>query len=74
MKMSYFFKQTHISRKRIVLIFSDLLRQITLCLSSKDGSATLRNSDTGAKNPKLFNMNWTIIKFMLVNTYKLLAN
>ena len=60
MKMPYFFKQTHISRKRIVLIFSDLLRQITLCLSSKDGSATLINSDTGAKNPKLFNMNWTI--------------
>ena len=59
--MTYFFKQTHISRRRTVLIFSDLLRQITLCLSSKDGSATLRNSDTGAKNPKLFNMNWTIV-------------
>ena len=65
MKMSYFFKQTHISRKRIVLIFSDLLRQITLCLSSKDGSATLRNSDTGAKFLTLFNMNWTLaIKFL----------
>ena len=60
MKMSYFFKQTHISRKRIVLIFSDLLRQITLCLSSKDGSATLRNSDTGAKFRIFLNMNWTI--------------
>ena len=61
MKMSYFFKQTHISRKRIVLIFSDLLRQITLCLSSKDESATLKNSDTGAKFLTLFNMNWTLI-------------
>ena len=60
MKMSYFFKQTHISRKRIVLIFSDLLRQITLCLSSKDESATLKNSDTGAKFLTLFNMNWTL--------------
>ena len=61
MKMSYFFKQTHISRKRIVLIFSDLLRQITLCLSSKDESATLKNSDTGAKFLTLFNMNWTLV-------------
>ena len=62
MKMSYFFKQTHISRKRIVLIFSDLLRQITLCLSSKDESATLKNSDTGAKFLTLFNMNWTLVR------------
>ena len=62
MKMSYFFKQTHISRKRIVLICSDLLRQITLCLSSKDESATLKNSDTGAKCLTLFNMNWTLVE------------
>ena len=36
------------------------LGQIKKPLSSKDGSATLRNSDTGAKFRKLFNMNWTI--------------
>ena len=36
------------------------LGQIKKPLSSKDGSATLRNSDTGATFRKLFNMNWTI--------------
>ena len=66
MKMTYFFKQTHISRRRIVLTFSDLLRQITLCLSSKDESATLKNSDTGAKFLTLFNMNWTLVRLLTI--------
>ena len=70
MKMTYFFKQTHISRRRIVLIFSDLLRQITLSLSSKDGSATLRNSDTGAKFRIFLNMNWTLNADLFILVYE----
>ena len=47
------------------------LGQIKKPLSSKDGSAALRNGDTGATFRKLFNMNWTIgtTYCMLVHLY-----
>ena len=50
------------------------LGQIKKPLSSKNGSATLRNSDTVGTFRKLFNMNWTIMSIDLSDRRGVIAS